>query len=183
MLAVTPFVSSTAVWPISGDVPDLQQIVWDQMRTIAANAALIAAYQQVLGSAQAIPNATGTGTITGTPTNIITMSGVVGTILLGSTITGLPGIPAGSYLIHQNSGTAGGNGQYVMSNQSTADGSSLLTISPGGGNPPWPTATDAPTLMLLTQDQTAIVRMQNSLLQNYQTLLNDSSTAPPATGP
>jgi hypothetical protein len=37
--------------------------------------------------------------------------------------------------------------------------------------------------MLIAQDQTAVIRMQNALLQQYQSLLNDSATQPPATGP
>jgi hypothetical protein len=178
MLAPNPLVV-TPVWPIPGDVQDLQAIVWSQMKTIANNAVLLAAYQSNLNNAQTTPPAQAFGTSAGTAS--ITLTGLVGTILLGSVITG-GSIPSGTYLVNQTSGPTGGNGVYTTS-QSTTTSNTQVFIYPNGANPPWPTATDADTLMLLTQDQMAVARLQNALLTAYQTLLNDSSTAPPATGP
>jgi hypothetical protein len=58
-----------------------------------------------------------------------------------------------------------------------------LSITPGSSVSTWPTPQDAPTLSLISQQQTAVLRTQNALLQQYQDLLNTSQTAPPPTGP
>jgi len=180
MLAPAPF-STTATWPIPGDGPDLQAIVRSQAIAIKNQAALIDAYQTVLNNAQAIPPATGTASATGSPATTLQVTGVVGIILLGSTVTGT-NIPANTTVLAQQSGTPGGNGNYTIS-QASSISASAVTFTPGGGTMPWPTATDSDDLMLISQDQTGILRNQNALLQQYQTLLNDSATAPPPTGP
>jgi hypothetical protein len=166
-------------WPITGDVADLQAIVWAQMKVLTNNEALLHAYQANLNNAQAVPQATALGTSSGTTS--LTISGLAGTIALPATVTGGL-IPAGTYLIGQVSGSTGGNGTYTTS-QPTSTNNTPIFIFPNAANPPWPTATDQNTLMQLTQDQTAVARLQNALLSAYQTLLNDSQTAPPATGP
>jgi len=173
--------TSTAVWPIPGDGPDLQAIVWAGMATIKNNAALIDAYQTVLNNAQAIPNATGTITNSPSPGTTIGVTGIVGIIKIGSTVTGT-GIPANTIVVSQQSGTAGGAGNYTISNPGTAS-AAAATFSPGGGNPPWPAATDSDDLMLITQDQAAIIRTQTALLQQLQDLLNVSQTPAPPSGP
>jgi hypothetical protein len=177
MLAVTPL----ATWPIVGDVPDLQAIIWNQMATIKTNMALIDAYQTNLNNAQAIPPATATGTATGAPATTLTLTAVVGKIALGATVTGT-GMVAGTIVVAQQSGVAGGAGNYTISQASTSS-SAALTFTPGGGSSPWPVATDAPTLTLIMQDQAALLRSQNAMIQQYQTLLNDSATTPPGSGP
>jgi len=58
-----------------------------------------------------------------------------------------------------------------------------LTFTPGGGAMPWPTPTDSNTLNTIQQQQTAILRSQTALLQQYQDLLNTSLTPAPPTGP
>ena len=68
------------------------------------------------------PQATGTGTSTGTTT--LTMSGVTGTIQLGSAITG-SGVPAGTTIVQQQSGPFGGNGVYLTSAPTTLDAITL----------------------------------------------------------
>jgi hypothetical protein len=179
MLAPNPLVTTTS-WPIAGDVPDLQAIVWSQMATIKANEALLHAYQANLNNAQVTPPATALATAPGTTQ--INITGLLGTIVLPATITNGGLIPSGTYLVGQTSGPTGGNGTYTTNTVLTLT-STPVFIYPNGANPPWPSATDQGTLMLLTQDQMAVARLQNSLLTAYQTLLADSSTPPPATGP
>jgi hypothetical protein len=84
MLQPTPL--STAVWPIPGDASDLQQIVWSGMATIANQEVLLHAYQTVLNNAQAVPPATGTGT--SSASTALTMTAVVGSIILGAYVNG-----------------------------------------------------------------------------------------------
>src|SRR5262252_6465286 len=177
-MMLAPFTTATT-WPIAGDVPDLQAIVWSQMKVLANNEALLHAYQTNLNNVQATPPAQGLGTSAGTTS--IAITGLSGIIVLGSTITGGT-IPAGTFIVGQVSGLTGGNGSYTTSVATTTTGTQVF-IYPNGANPPWPVATDAPTLMLLTQDQQAVAKLQNALLSAYQILLNDSAVAPPATGP
>jgi len=173
-------VTPMATWPIPGDVPDLKVIVHDQAQLIADQAVLIDAYQAVLNNASAVPPATAQGTSTNT-TSLTLASVAGGPILNGAVITGT-GVPANTNITFQQSGTPGGNGVYTT-NQPTTLTNVALTITPGGGVSPWPAATDAPTLMTIQQDQTAMLRTQTALLQNYIDLFNDSNTQPPATGP
>jgi hypothetical protein len=180
MLVANPLTTGP-VWPIAGDVSDLNVIVDDQAATIAAQEALLHAYQGVLSAAQA-PSPTGaTGTATGTALSLTAI--VNGPVLIGSTVTG-PGIPASpaTTLIAQTSGSAGQAGTYTTS-QATTCSSASLVITPGGGPGHWPTPQDADTLNAVVQAQTAVMRNQTALLQQYQDLLNVSQTAAPPTGP
>lgn len=68
------------------------------------------------------PSATGTGTSTGTTT--LTVSGVSGTIQLGSTITG-SGVPPGTTITQQQSGAFGKAGVYLTSAPTTLAGITL----------------------------------------------------------
>lgn len=180
MLQITPFTSTPAgVWPIPGDAPDLRTIVQDQARTIADKEVLLHAYQAVLNAAQANAPATGTGNATGTST--LTMTAVTGTILLGATVAGT-GVPAGTTITAQQSGTVGGAGVYTTSAILTLT-NVALTFSPGGGAMPWPSLVDAVDLNSIMLSQTAVLRSQTALVQQYQDLLNTSSTPAPPTGP
>jgi hypothetical protein len=177
MLNVSPL--ATPVWPIPGDVPPLLNIVHDQAATIAAQEVLLHAYQTDLNTAQATPPTTATGTSTGTTS--LTLAGVTGSVLLGATITGT-GVPASTTITAQQSGTSGGAGVYTTSQVTTLT-NVALSITPGSSVSSWPTPQDAPTLSLISQQQTAVLRTQNALLQQYQDLLNTSQTTPPASGP
>jgi hypothetical protein len=170
---------ATPVWPIPGDVPPLLTIVQDQAETIAAQEVLLHAYQTNLNTAQASPPTTATGNSTGTTS--LTLAGVTGSVLLSAAVTGT-GVPAATSIVAQQSGTPGGAGVYTT-NQVTTLVNAALTITPGGGPVNWPVPQDAPTLSLISQQQTAVLRTQNALLQQYQDLLNTSQTTPPATGP
>ena len=82
-----------AVWPIPGDAPSIETIIADQSKTIAAQEALLHAYQLDLDADQnppAVQTATGTGTATGTS---LAITVATGTIRTGAVISG-PGIPA-----------------------------------------------------------------------------------------
>jgi hypothetical protein len=185
MLAPSPF--TTATWPIAGDAPDLRAIVQAQAVVIADNAVLIDAYQTNLNTAQAspapLPTATGNGTAAAAPNGAqLTVSGVTGgNIVIGAVIAG-PGIPTGTTILSQQSGTAGGAGVYTTSVATTA-ASAALTFTPPPQPSPWPTLTDAMDLNAIMQAGTAIIRTQTALLQQYQDLLNTSQTPAPPTGP
>jgi hypothetical protein len=167
---------SVPIWPVVGDIPDLQSIVHAQAVTISDQAALIEDFQDTLDAAQAAPPTTATGNSTGTTS--LALTNVSGAVLLGATVTG-GGLPvAGVTIVSQQSGTAGGNGTYITSAVTTVT-NGALTISPSGSAPPlWPAPEDAPTLTLIQQQQTAIMRSQTALLQQYLDLLNTSQTAP-----
>jgi hypothetical protein len=167
--------SPLAVWPSDGEATDLQTVVWAQMAVVHDQAVVLDGYQGVLDNAQAVPPATATGNSTGTA--VLTLTSVVGKVKLGAVVTGT-GVPAGTAIVAQTAGTAGGNGTYTT-NVATTLGNIALTLTPGGGNSPWPPATDAPDLLLISQLQTSIMRTQNSLMAQYVDLLNASSTAPP----
>ena len=175
--------TTTPVWPIPGDAPDLTAIVHDQAKTVAAQAVMIDAYQTVLNNAQAPLNATAMGTATNT-TSLVLTGTANGPILNGAVITGIgvPAAPPATTIVNQVSGTPGGDGTYTTSQALTLS-NVALTFTPGGGPMPWPIPTDAPTLTLIQQAQTAILRTQSSLIQQYQDLLNTSETAAPPTGP
>jgi hypothetical protein len=169
-LTTTP----TAVWPVTGDASDLQQVVWAQAATMMEQNDLIQRYQTILENAQAVPPATATGNSTGTTT--LTLTGVVGVIAIGAVITGT-NIPAGTTIVALGTGT-GGNGTYITSVATTVS-NTALTFTPGGGNSPWPPQTDAPDLLDISTRQTTILRSQNALINQYVDLLNVSSTTPP----
>ena len=175
-----------AVWPTPGDAPDLLVIVQDQAITIDAQNALIQAYQSWLNTQQAAPvlrpAAYGNGTSSGTPATTLTVSGVTGIITIPSRVAGPGIVTVPTNIIAQQSGTTGGNGVYTTDNAMTAS-SAALTFTPPAQPMTWPTPIDAPTLQTIQQDQTAILRSQTALLQQYQDLLNDSQTTPPVTGP
>lgn len=173
--------AAAAVWPIPADSANLQAIVWAQMATIAKQELLLHAYQTDLNNVQAIAAATATGSTNPSPGTSLVLTNVVGTITAGAAITGT-GVLAGLTVVGQTSGTTGGNGTYTIS-ASTTITAVALTFTPGGGNSKWPVSTSSDDLMLITQDQTAIIRTQTALLQQYQDLLNVSQTAAPATGP
>ena len=186
---IIPFTgpSSLATWPIAGDASDLKTIVNDQAATIAAQMVLAEAYQAWLNTSQApptpLPAAIGTGTANAAPNQTqlnVTVS--YNSIVIGATLTDGATIPAGTVIVSQQSGTPGGTGTYVTNNPTTASGT-LITFTPPPPVSPWPTPVDAPTLMIIQQDQTAMIRTLSALLQQYQILLNDSQTPPPATGP
>jgi hypothetical protein len=182
MLAPTPTV---ATWPIAGDVPDLLKIVQDQAQTIADKEALLHAYQNALNVAQTAPVvvSTATGVATGTS---LTLSAVTGTVQIGSVLAGPTGtVPDGTTILNQQSGTTGGAGTYTTSVATTvANAAVTLTYQPPGINPAWPLNNSNPNaLMVIVADQTALLRSQTMALQQYQTLLNDSGTTPPASGP
>ena len=170
-LSATP----TAVWPTDGEASELQAVVWAQMVVIHDQAAVIDEFQAVLDAAQVTPPATGVGNSTGT--NVLTLTGVIGKVKIGAVITGT-GVPAGLTIIAQTAGSAGASGTYTTSAVSTL-GNIALTFTPGGGTSPWPPQTDAPDLLTISQQQTTIMRTQNSLMSQYVDLLNSSSTAPP----
>lgn len=79
------------------------------------------------------PPAHGTGTSTGTTS--LTMAAVSGTIMLNAVVTGA-GVPAGTTIVGQSSGTSGGAGVYIT-NQPTTLGGVALTIT----HPPYQQAT------------------------------------------
>jgi hypothetical protein len=62
---------------------------------------------------------------TGSGTNL-TVSSVTGIIFAGDTVTGT-GVPAGTTIVSQTSGTAGGAGVYVTSAATTSSGASLTS--------------------------------------------------------
>jgi hypothetical protein len=261
---VIPFTgpSSTAVWPIPGDVSDLLTIVQDQAETIAAQAVLIDGYQTDLNNAQnpgAVSTALGTaagttsltianligpaiaigatvtvagqafspplqiiaqtsgpvgsagvyltsqpttmtnanltitgpplaataignGTASGTPATTLTVSAVAGGSIVNGSVVAGAGVPTGTTIVAQQSGTVGSNGVYTTSVATTA-ASAALTFTPPPLASPWPVPRDAPTLLTVQQDQTAVIRTQTALIQQYIDLLNDSQVSAPPVGP
>lgn len=182
MLAPNPAV--TATWPIDGDAPDLLVIVADQATTIAAQNALIQAYQDVLSAAQApapgVP-ASANGAIV-TASTSLPVTGTVGVIAVGAVVTGTTN-PVAPTVVGQISGVAGGDGTYLLSAPVTLTAVTLLTFTPPGAPSTWPPPRDATTLNLIVQEQTAVLRVQTALLQHYQDLLNISETPASPTGP
>lgn len=69
----------------------------------------------------------GTGTSTGTTS--LSMTAVTGTIMVGATITGT-GVPAGTTIVSQASGTTGGAGTYITSAATTLAGVALTITHP-----------------------------------------------------
>jgi hypothetical protein len=124
--------------------------------------------------------ATGTGTGNGT---VLTVSGLTGSIAIGAKVAGA-GVPPGTTIISQSSGTTGGAGNYITSQPTTAAAAPLaFTPVPAAPSSPWPVPQDAVTLNLLSQQQTAVLRVQNALLQHYQDVLTTSQVAAPPSGP
>lgn len=182
---LAPQTTATTTWPIPGDVPDIEAIITDQAAAIADQAALIDAYQGALNAAQNLPPgiaAVGNGSTTGSSTSLVVTGVTSANIVTGATVTGT-GVPAGVTILGQISGTAGSSGTYLTSAALTIATAIPLTFTPPPLPSSWPTPTDAPTLMLIQQQQTAVLRMQSSLIQAYQDLLNLSQTAAPPTGP
>ena len=169
----------TPVWPVAEDAPDLETIVADQAKTIAAQAALIDEYQTVLNNAQSPPPGpavTGIGTATGTTS--LTVAGSSGTIAAGATVTDggtTAVVPTGTTILGQISGTIGRDGVYLTSNPITAT-SVAMNFTPPPSASTWPTPGDAPTLQAIQVVQTGIIRLQSSLTQQYIDLLNTSQT-------
>lgn len=131
------------------------------------------------------PGAAATAAVATSVTGIV-LSGNVGTIVNGAVVKDQAGaVLAGTTVLGQISGTTGGAGTYLISHPVTFGAPTLLTFaSPAGAfGQSWPIPQDAPTLNLIAQTQTAVMRTQSALLQHYQDLLNQSQTAPPATGP
>jgi hypothetical protein len=176
MLAPVP----RATWPIVADAAPLLAIVTDQAKTIAVSEQLLHDYQVTLNNVQAPVPATGIGTASGTPETTLTVTGVTGVILMGAAVTGV-GIPTGTTVIAQQSGTTGGNGVYTT-NQPTTASSSALTFTAASGPSSWPIPQDTATLNILVQQQTAVIRTQTALIQHYQDVLNTSET-PAGSGP
>lgn len=174
------------MWPITPDAPDIRAIVEDQAATIAAQAALIDAYQTNLNTAQAgTPGtaATGSGTTTGASTSV-TIASAQGTIVVGATVTGtgIPTSPA-TKVLGQISGTTGSNGVYLLNNAVNLATATTLTFTPPPSPSTWPSASDSDTLLSIQQIQTAVLRVQSALLQHYIDLLNTSAVPQPPTGP
>ena len=124
------------------------------------------------------PGATATGTATGTS---LAVTAAVGVIEIGATVGGV-GVPDGTTIVSQQSGALGGNGTYITSQPTTAAAAALIFI-PVVHLTPWPVPRDADTLNAIMVAQTAVIRNQTALLQQYQDLLNVSQTAAPPTGP
>jgi hypothetical protein len=117
--------------------------------------------------------ATGTGTGT---SNSLAVTAVNGSIVTNATVSGF-GVPTGTLILNQMSGTAGGAGTYTTSQPTTAATSPLAFAPPSAEEvSPWPVPRDAPTLNTLSQNQTAVIRTQSALLQHYQDVLNTSQT-------
>lgn len=87
-------------------------------------------------------------TATGSGTNLTTSS-VVGAIKAGDTVTGT-GVPAGTTIVSQTSGTTGGAGVYVTSAATTSSAASLTS----GGIPPG-------TTMVVISVETAGIRWRD----------------------
>jgi hypothetical protein len=180
---LAPSSTTSLTWPVPGDAPDLKQIIADQAATMAANAALLTAYQDWLDTFTNPPPGTATtatATATGTTLAISAPSGPP--IETGSTITDGALVPDGTVILGQISGTAGGAGNYLTNNPTTV-ADTPITITPPPPASAWPNVSDAPTLMVVTQDQLTILRQQNAMLQAYQTLFNVTGTPAPPTGP
>lgn len=97
------------------------------------NAAVYASFTDgsiSIGSAPAGQSATGsigaTFTATGASANL-TVSAVTGLISIGDTISGT-GVPAGTTILSQTSGTTGGAGVYVTSNNTTASAGTVTSF-------------------------------------------------------
>jgi hypothetical protein len=123
-LRVVPSQQAVPVWPDANDAADLLAIVEDQAGTMAANAILVDRYQSALNNARS-NSATATGTAAGTA---LTVTGAAGTIAIGSAVSG-PGIPGGTTILNQVSGTTGGSGVYTTSVATVAN-ASPLTFTP-----------------------------------------------------
>ena len=168
-----------AVWPDSNDVADLLAIVQAQTQTMADQALLISRYQTTLNNAQVQSSqltAVGTGMASGTPPTSLAVTGVTNTIVIGATVAGA-GVPSNPpvTIVSQQSGTTGWAGTYITSAGTSAN-NALLTFTPPPAASAWPTPRDQATLNTLTQQQVAVVRTQNALIQHYQDVLNTSQT-------
>ncbi|HEX3524515.1 MAG TPA: hypothetical protein VHT52_20800, partial [Stellaceae bacterium] len=119
---------------------------------------------------------TALGTSTGTTT--LALANNTGVILLGSSLAGA-NVPAGTTLLSQQTGVPGGAGNYTTNNSTTINGTAVAITPPAPTPSTWPTPTDAVTLNLLVQQQTAVLRVQTALLSHYQDVLNTSQTPAP----
>jgi hypothetical protein len=127
MLQPSPTVVTTP-WPIPGDVPALLAIVQAQARTIADQEALIDDYQSLLSDAQSTPSPIATATATASAASLAVI-GTVGSIFINSLVQG-NGVPAGTTILAQQSGTPGKDGTYTTSQVTTAS-ADALTFTPG----------------------------------------------------
>lgn len=73
------------------------------------------------------PAATATGSSTGTTS--LTLSAVTNTVMIGATVTGT-GVPAGTTIVSQLSGTTGGAGVYITSQPTTLSNMALTITHP-----------------------------------------------------
>jgi hypothetical protein len=174
-----PATQATApTWPSSGEADELLRCVTAQAATIHQQLWLLVDYQEnVLDAAQAPPPAHATLGV-GSGTNLV-LTGTSGVVVIGSAVAGT-NIPANTTIVGQQSGPPGGDGTYTTSVATTANGP--LTFTPGGGPSAWPVPQDAPTLNAILTAQTAVIRNQTALIQQYQDLLNISQTPVPAGG-
>jgi hypothetical protein len=99
---------------------------------------------------------------------------VAGVIAINAKVAGA-GVPAGTTIVSQQSGTTGGAGTYTTSAATTVS-NGPLAFTPPTLAPTWPVPQDAPTLNTLVQNQTAVTRTQAALIQHYQDVLNTSQT-------
>lgn len=172
----------TASWPVPGDASSLLSIVIEQSQTIAAKAELIDSYQDALNAVQSPPAGsptTATGAITTGATTSLAVTGVSGAIVNGATVTGTANSTAPTVL-GQISGAAGSDGTYLLSAPVSLTAATPLTFTPPAQAGSWPIPQDAPTLDLILQTQSSILRTQTALVQHYQDLLNQSQVAPPS---
>ena len=168
----------TALWPPVSNADELETIIADQWKTIAAQEALLHDMQTVLNTAQNPPSGTA-ATATGNASNSTSLTvtaQAVALIAVGSTVNGV-GVPTGTKVLGQISGTAGSNGVYLL-NQAVSLTNIALTFTPPAPATTWPLPSDPATLLVISQQQTAVLRLQNALIQNYTDLLNTSETSP-----
>lgn len=184
MLQPSALVTST--WPTAGETDELQGVIAAQAKTIHEQFALLHDYQDVLDAAQVQPKTTAAvSTATGTTLNVL---GTQGVIEIGATVTAIPanpgdpvppGVPPGTVILSQISGTTGGDGAYTTSLAITAAASTNLQFTPSGAPATWPPVTAADDLMNVVAAQTLIIRTQTALAQQYIDLLNTSETPVP----
>jgi phage tail sheath gpL-like len=96
-------------------------------------AAIVSAIQDLPDLPVTAATSTSTATATtcsGAGTNLTVGGTVTGTISVGATVTGT-GVPAGTTIVSQTSGTPGAAGVYVTSQATTASSASLTFSSPG----------------------------------------------------
>jgi hypothetical protein len=154
----SPLVAAT--WPDANDATDLLAVVQEQAGTIAEQALLIDRYQGILNNAQAtalppLAVATATGTATGTA---LALTGTTGSVAIGANVNGA-GVPAGTTIIGQVSGTGGGDGTYTT-NQATTAAAAPLAFTPP------PTVTVATATGTATGTALAVTAVTGTIVVN-----------------